>query len=357
MKKIPLIIALCTASSLYAQQNVEQINTTDNAQNSVVYYLPKTSLKIEVEVKKTIQKAGPYAKDAKKRFDFEDGEAIMADNVTYEISSIKISSKGVPNFFQLYKVTAPLKSKANLVQLNESGIIQGVNVPYDELPAQTKEEAVFVNEEANTPVIVFDKSDLPEEYFSAATTEEQINIAADQIHKYRETGYDMLSGFTDNIPSDAATFQLMLDELKRKENNILALFKGKSITVTEHKTFELVPEKSNSNKPLFYFSASAGFVAEGTTNAETYYITFLPPKNDVISEPVTEKPGTKKGFFYCIPQNVSVRVYNKDKILYEENIPMAQFGSVSSLPPNFIEKNNTSIIFDTTTGVIQMVQK
>jgi len=354
MKKLAfIIIAVVASSTLFAQKKVELITAVDNTQSNMVYYLPRTVLEVRVEATRTVQKAGPFAKHAKKEFGFEDAQIILKDNVIYEISSIEIITSGVPDLTKLYKVTASPTSKANILQLNEVGIIQGINAPY------RRTESAFVNEiqtieSENNTAIFFDKSELPEDFFSSSLNE-QMFLALNKIYQFREAKYDLLSGYADNLPSDAVTLQLMLDELKRRENSVMELFKGKSITTTEKKTFRLIPTRLMNDHILFHFSPETGFTTEEDGTAVPHFLSLQATRaktqqnNDAKSTP-------KTGFFYIIPQNVNTKIYTKEKTLHLENIPMAQFGQTVSLPVNFVDKNDVSIIFDTTTGAIQINQ-
>ncbi len=349
MKKQLIIAGLFLSGSLYAQQNVELVTPANKTPNSLIYSLPKTGLKIQVEIKKTIEKAGPFAKQANKQFGLDDSEVIFNDNAKYEIAGVKASTQGFADPSKSYKVTAAANSKANLIQLNENGVILAVNASLANIPSKEKTTTPKGDE---TPALSFNKSDLPEEFF-AADFDEQVTLATTQIYKIRETQMDLLSGFVDNIPADAPTFQLMLDELKRKENNIMELFKGKSITVTEYKTLELVPAKKTKGDPLFYFSPSNGFTADNK-KGEPCYISLQSAEKTIATQALPAKANVKNGFYYCVPENINVEIYTKEKVFYQQNIPIAQFGTTVSLPVNFIEKNNASILFDPITGTVQM---
>jgi hypothetical protein len=185
--------------------------------------------------------------------------------------------------------------------------------------------------------------------------DDQVFLAANKIYQLREAQFDLLSGYVDNPPSEAETLQLMLDELKRRENNVMELFKGKSISTTESKSFRLIPAKLLKDYVLFYFSPITGFSSDEDSTAEPYYISLQAAKTKGQQDDRAQSSG-KRGFFYCIPQNVNTKIYTKEETLHLENVPMAQFGQTMSLPVNFVDKNDVSIVFDTTTGAIQLNQ-
>lgn len=355
MKKLAfIIIAVVASSTLFAQKKVELITAVDNTQSNMVYYLPRTVLEVRVEATRTVQKAGPFAKHAKENFGFEDDEIIFKNNVVYEITGIEIITSGVPDLAKLYKVTASPTSKANILQLNEVGVIQGINAPYRRTESAFFGEIQTIESENNV-TIFFDKSELPEDFFQSSF-KEQVFLAVNKIYQFREAKYDLLSGYADNLPADAVTLQLMLDELTRRENSVMELFRGKSATTTEKQTFRMIPTRLINDHILFHFSPETGFSTEEDGTAEPVFISLQATRNRTQQPNNTTKSTVKTGFFYNIPQNVNTKIYTKEKTLHLENVPMAQFGQTMALPVNFVDKNDVSILFDTTTGAIQINQ-
>jgi len=352
MKKLAFIIALFIASStLFAQKRVELISAVDSRQSNMVYYLPRTVLEVRVEATRTVQKAGPFARYAREYFGFEDAQVIFEDNVIYEISGIEIVTSGVPDLTRLYKVTASPTSKANILQLNDVGVIQGVNTPYRRSVGTASREIQTITPESNV-ALFFDKSQLPEDFF-ATSFEDQRFLAVNTIYKFRETKFDLLAGYTENIPSDAVALRLMLDELQRRENSVIELFTGKSVTTTERQTFRMIPTRLLNDHILFHFSPENGFSTDEDGTAEPHFISLQATRARAQQNNDT-RSNRRTGFFYIIPQNVNTKIYTRDRSLHLENIPMAQFGQIMSLPANFVDRNDVSLIFDTTTGAIQI---
>lgn len=354
MKKLALILTAFFPFFVFAQKNVELLSTTETSGSAMIYTLPKTALEVRVTLKKTAQKAGPYAIYAQQYFGFEKSEIIGIDRTFYEITGIEIRRKGVPDASRAFQVTTASNSKAALINLTDNGIIVNVNVPTPtpETEAETEAE-VFQKVEIleKTPNLYFDKSDLVENFFLESNTERKREVVANQIYMLRESQLNLLTGSVET--PDVASLQMKMEELKSRENLLLELFKGKSVITTEYKTFELTPERAMKDRVLFYFSPFAGITTavEGVT--DSYFISLKLSKRD---NRANMKNNKRNGFFHCIPGNAIVEIYNSEKSLYKENIAMAQFGTLVSLPANYIDKNNASIIFDTTTGAIKSIK-
>ena len=351
MKKILLIISsLVFSCSVFAQKNVELLSNTEETGSAMIYTLPKTALEVRVALKKTVQKAGPYAAYAQQYFGFDKNEIIGIDRTVYEIAGIEIRRKGVPDASRTFQVTAASNSKAGLINLTENGIITSVNAQTTETETDVFQKITLPEE---TPSLYFDKSDLVENFFLQNNVEKKREVLAMQIYMLRESQLNLLTGSMET--SDAASLQIKINELKRRENLLLELFKGKSVTTIEYKTFELTPERAMKDRVLFYFSPLTGVTTavEGVT--DSYFISLKLSKRSNNNANM-KKSNKKNGFFHCIPGNAIIEIYNSEKSLYKEIIPMAQFGTLVSLPVKYVEKNNASIFFDTTTGAIKSIK-
>jgi hypothetical protein len=350
MKKIIFAAAMCLPLCVFAQKNVELLAAAEETGSAMIYTLPKTALEVRVEVRRTVQKAGPYAAYAQQYFGFEKSEIVGSNRSVYEIAGIEIRRKGVPDPTRTFQVTAASDSKAGLICLTDNGIIESVNMAKAE--TEPKEYQKVEMPAGNVPVY-FDQSDLVENYFLQTDANKKREVAASQIYQLRETQYNLLSANTQNEVHDPAALQLMLDELKRRENLLLELFKGKNVITTEYKTFEITPERAMKDRVLFYFSPLIGVTSAVEGITDSYFISLKLSKKN--GQP-TVKNSRKNGFFHCIPVSAEVAIYNSERSLYKESVPMAQFGSLVSMPVNYLDKNNAAITIDTTTGAIKSIK-
>ncbi len=350
MKKLATttIAVLLSVVSIYAQKDVKPVSMPA-VPGTLVYSLPKTALTIDVKITKVTQKAGIYAYAAKQYFGLENSEIVSKDDVKYQVEVIGIRTSGIADPNKRYKVTANAGSNANVITLNKQGIIQGIN-------AGSKPEEKINNEysqEEEIPVL-FNKAVLPQEYFTTPVNE-RAELLANLIYKYREYQEDLATGFADNIPANEGALRIMFDELKSKENDILDFFRGKTGVTTSYKPFELFPETPLKNQPIFHFSPSKGIVND--TRAEIYAVSLQSTKIDIADTSASSKKEEVNGFYYNVPAPTTVQILNGNKTVYEQEIEIAQFGVVDTLPVGFVDKNNVSISFDTTTGAIQIVKK
>jgi len=349
MKKILFTVMLFFPFFVFAQKNVKLLSTAEETGSALIYTLPKTALEVRVALKKTVQKTGPYAAYAQEYFGFEKSEIIGTNRTVYEIAGIEIRRKGIPDASRTFLVSTASGSKAGLINLTDNGIISSVNIPATETETDLVQK-IDISEK--TPSLYFDTSDLVENYFLQSDANKKREAIAGQIYMLRESQLNLLTGSVET--PDVASLQLKIDELKRRENLLLEMFTGKSVTTIEYKTFELMPERAMKDRILFYFSPSIGITTgvEGIT--DSYFISLRVNKRD--DKSVTKNVNSKNGFFHCIPGNATVEIYNSERTIYKENILMGQFGTLVALPTKYIDKNNASVIFDTTTGAIKSIK-
>lgn len=351
MRKLSLaFILLFTLVCIQAQNNVEFIGSVINVNGGIIYSLPKTSIEIVVETKKTIKKVGPFALDAKEFFDLSPTEIITKDEETWEISSLHIKTKGIADENRTFKVTAKPSSAANLINTKENGIICSINAT-----CQQENDKKNDKKEFSAVNFSFDKNYLSENYFNAED-EEKAKETAKQIYDLRDKQMQLLDGSTDNPVSDGASLNLMLNELKNKEKILLELFRGKTMYVVEQKTIEITPEKTIQNEVLFYFSSSKGISSNAEEDSRPIYFSLIAGKKD-FPQIETSKKATKKGIYYCLPGSADIEIYDETESLYSKKIEVAQFGTTVSLPVHFLDKNKVQIIFNTETGAIKSINR
>jgi hypothetical protein len=352
MKKLFFLILLLSILKIeaFAQQNVEPIQSVKNANYGLIYSLPKTALELNVQIQKTVKKAGPYAKYAKKYFGLNPSEVIFSDEKSFEITSITINKKGIADPDRTYKITAKPKSLANLLQLNENGVICGINIP-----AETPKEILPTKTSSSNAALSFNKEGLGEDYFLADSAK-MAEVAASQIYLLRESETGLSVGTSDNNPSDGTTLQLMLQEVKAKEGQLMELFTGKAETTVEQKTIELVPEKDINKETLFLFSATKGIVDKDDATGKPVYISLKMNKKEVPQTENSKKP-SKNGIIYCLPGSADIEISDGKTILYKGNDAIAQFGTTLALPVKFLDKNRVKITFNTETGALKSLTR
>ena len=389
---IALITSAC-ASKKVVNSNFNVINIkndTSFSQNALIYALPKTVLKINVEITKTQSFSGPYYQYAKKYLRIDDG-VIFADNVSYDISNIDIDSYSEPDTNCFFLVKSQNNDVANLLNLSQSGLILSINKNVDiDKEKQTtnfyndndESDFFFINQsvkknlqEINQKAYKIVKTDtssvkipITKKYTVVKSTELKAEEAANFIIKIRKRKFKLISGMYEKFP-DGEAVNRMISELDKLENDYLSLFIGKTIETKKIYTFNYIPDESltTNQNILFYFSSDKGILINKNYINRTVankQISGYPIIIDVENLNLTNrlkkesyKPDFQTtGFFYRIPDYGNVRIINGNNVIASKKILIAQFGKLCSLPSNLI-RNNYSIEFYKDYGSIKSVNK
>ncbi len=185
--------------------------------------------------------------------------------------------------------------------------------------------------------------------FVSKPTQQQAQEAIDEIKKIREAHWLLISG---DHETDYSNLELMLNELKQKENGYLALFSGTTETEELTYTFTVIPSKQENKItiPLFYFSEKQGITKKGEDSHQMEYSLQLnlsdmqdavnKAKNtflDIQSSDRRQNNSQEKqtGLYYRNPAYYSIFIYNGINLVESfGTYPIAQFGQVLMLPSN-----------------------
>ena len=166
----------------------------------------------------------------------------------------------------------------------------------------------------------------------------------------------LLRGEADNMPKDGAQLKLMLDNLNQQETAMTEMFSGKIKKEPKTFTIRLTP-KEMKDEVAFRFSRKLGVVANNDLAGEPYYISVTDLKSPDVS--ATEE-GKKKvdGVAYNLPGKAQVTLMYNNKKLFDDQLPITQFGTVEYLAPVLFNKNSTiKVLFDTATGGLIKVDR
>ena len=107
----------------------------------------------------------------------------------------------------------------------------------------------------------------------------------------------------------------------------------------------------------FRFSKKLGVVAVNDLAGEPYYISIADLKTPAIDG---EEEAKKKleGVAYNVPGRARVTLMTAGKKIYEEELPVTQFGTREYLAPVLFNKNSTiKVLFDVATGALLKVDR
>jgi len=371
-------IILMISSDINAQINVQHVTGGLNISNKqgLFYSLPQTAIQVDITINKTTNFAGPYADYAAKYLDLEN--VISTDQNKYEITEASMSTYAVPDPAQYYFIEFGDKAKdekALLLSLSESGLIMGVSsktaksavkkMLTDKIESDFDMFSYFaesnLHETTDTIIrkVVVDTVTVEKMYFDKRwvekSDEQKAVEAANMISKIRESRYNLLIGYQE-VAYDAGSISYMDKELKQMEQEYLSLFTGITISKVLHYTFSVIPNPASESSliPVFVFSDRTGIKDVNASGGEKIYLRVSPSSTtDQIQNTIaslTDPAKSENGFYYRIPEVVTLSLELSNDIKIDEQFYLSQYGQVSVLPPSI-----STVQFHETTGSIKSI--
>lgn len=348
MKRFISLAAILLPLAVGAQ-DVQKIVPNPTLAEGIVYHLPATAVKVTVTATCTTTKAGRYAAYAEKLLAMK--EVPTEDQAVWNIDKIDLSVCGVADTARTF-IIVPGKEQPT-VYLSRDNVLLSINREPDKADTAVSEDASSDFREtasAAAPIMT-------EEMLKAGSIARQAEAAAAQVFRIRESRMALLTGETENRPTDGQGLQLVLGQLQQQEEAYTALFKGESTTKTVKRTYEFLPREANAkSEPAFRFSKRFGLVDADDLSGAPYYLT-VELLEDNRTAPVTNgKP--EKGIVYLLPGKARVAVSLNGKTLVEGDFQMGQFGRELQLPNNyFIGKRAGSASFNSVNGAIKKYEQ
>ncbi|RLD59808.1 MAG: hypothetical protein DRJ05_05850 [Bacteroidetes bacterium] len=379
---IAFVLAITLFSVVIAQVNVYHVGaSTDlSGKNGLLYALPQTAIQVDVKVRKTDNKKGPYAEYAAKYLDLD--KVILNDYSQYEVIGVELTPVAVPDKDNFYFVElderATKEGKSLMLSLSQSGLILGLdnslkpgdikdviaqikggNDAYSDLFAYFAETNLYEKTDTIIRKVVVDTAVIIKKYFEhrwiEKSNEEKAVEAANMISKIRENRFNLLTGYQE-VAYEAGALMYMDQELQKMEKDYLSLFTG--ITFEEILSFNytLVPDGSNESDkiPIFNFSSRTGVSDPTGSGGEKVYLEINRSGDTQVlsgkTGTVTGESIVGTGFFYRIPERTGIKVEVSKDLVVQKEMFISQFGVVSSLPVNA-----TALKFHEKTGNIKTI--
>jgi len=354
MKNLIVIMCLLLSAPLFSQTKVVKRNALKSNNFGITYSLPKTSLVINAEVRKTTCVVGPYYRYAERYLGVKD--AVIEDLVYYELGEIHLYNKGIPDADNSYIVEFKSGTVAPYAYLTEEGLLCAINAEYT--PIESEMEADRKMRAA--PVKATDTSVFSEELLMAGSVARQAEVAARQIYRIRESRMNILTGEVDNLPPDGEAMKLVIQQLEEQEKALINLFVGIKSTETSYHDVVVVPHGNLEKEVLFRFSTHLGIVSADDLGGTPVYMnltaTDRPPVLDAKEQAKKDK-AMRKGIVYNLPGKANVEIQMNQKSLYKGEVQVAQFGVREVLASQMFEdkKQPVKVLFYPETGSIQRI--
>ena len=367
MKSISILLltAFLLVGPLSAQKKDDKKKSANELvvfNGGVVYALPRTGIRLFVEVSQEKFFYGPYFEYALKYIGVKNTPA--SDSELWKITDLKMETFGEPDPNEVHKATGAI---ASMLSLSDDGVLIGIN-------SSVKGDAEKTNTTVFTPNIDVPREVWPEMSMHSfligkdstrqsgdkmKSVEEKAAEAAHDIMKLRKRKALTLAADYDKLPPDGKAYQVMVDELNKIIGDYESLFIGKSYKSIHKYVFEVVPDaKGNKATVAFRFSTSAGVLPESNVSGKPIMLDLEPNldlarKSEQKDAQTAGGPSTN-GLFYRTPGLVVARLLNGSDVLAQTRLTMAQFGVTNSLPDE-LTNGDYSIEFHPVTGAIKRI--
>ena len=337
MKRLLLGFAfiICHLSAVLAQTATSAYMPGVTPEGAV-YLLPKTGIKVTVQVEKTTYTPGELCKYAERYLRIKD--ASPTPSVSYRITNIRQEAYAVADTSKRYAIEFNSKTVATNVRLSDDGILLAINAEPNQLPV-TKP---FVA--APRPVSVNPRQYMNEETLAAGSTAKMAELIAQDIHEIRESRNLLVRGQADNMPKDGEQLRLMLNQLDKQDMAMTSLFTGTTIKDTTEYTMTIIPDKVSDRKVLFRFSQKLGLLESDDLAGVPYYFMAEDLKTVPPIEIIDAKKKNKQaqGVYVNIPGKLRSTISHSQGIVDTAEFPAGQFGNVELLSGALFNKRYTT---------------
>jgi hypothetical protein len=307
-------------------------------QEGVVYFLPKTAIRITLQIEKTTYTPGDFAGYAQRymRLNNVSGKP----SVTYRVTTIRQSAFGMADTTKCYAVKFDPKSVVANVALADDGVLLALNGA----PSTVVQPKPFVP--APKKAAVNPRRFLNEDILAAGSTAKMAELTAQEIYDIRESKSLLIKGQADFMPKDGEQLRLMLAQLTAQDEVLTSMFAGTTVRDTLEQDFIVCPERQLDRQPLFRFSRWLGLVDSDDLSGVPYFIsidnlnTVPPADRDAAAK--SKKKKSDDGLYVNVPSKMRVTIYCGNDQLSQAEYPAPQFGQVELLSADLFNKRFTT---------------
>lgn len=390
-KNILIFLFVILISSCKSTFYIKNTNTLNNNNSGILYALPKTKVKINIEVTETHKQKGPFSDYTYLYFNTKN--AITKNEVEYRISDISINTVPVIDSTNLYCINSSESKSTSFVNLTPEGFLAGINLnDYRAEKIQIEQKDISELNQKNRILDYADYSlkSIQETAYDTIykevirdsvlvripiikkkkvfkSTKKQAKEIADILFLLRDDRNALLIGENDgnNFP-DGEAIKIMLEELNKLENQYMSLFTGREIKIKKKYEFNIVPKKNlaDSLMYIFSFSEKSGISSGNKISGKKIFLKFNGNKELNLTDNFTKfnllnKLDDKKGyegFIYRIPANISSEIIYNHKVIFKKMIKISQFGTLNIIPAEIVNEH-TSIEFYPQYGSLKRISR
>lgn len=281
--------------------------------DGIVYYLPKTMLRIHLLVEKQTYTPGQFSRYAERYLRLK-GVA-QQEQVSQRVVRCDVTSIGVRDTSKCYTVKLKGKAQTADIRLSDQGTLLAVN---DE-PLASSPSPLTPHYSLFTPHFSLLSSDA----IAAGSTAKMAELTAQQIQELQERRQQLITGEADDMPQDEQQLRLILQQIDQQCTQLMTHFTGTTHRDSSEHVLTLCPDKELNHEVLFRLSRRLGLVDSDDLSGVPYYIDIknLSPADH--PAPVDKK---HQGFYVNVPGTAQLTISQDDQQLAEFIIPLAQFG-------------------------------
>lgn len=353
-----ILILFLVSTTLVSAQRKKDDGTVPVSTEGVIYSLPRTGIRINVQAKQEKFFHGPYFQYAEAMLGLKN--APSADFERWTITDIQIETFSEADPDQVYKSTG---IAASMLNLTESGILAGINS--EAVPADPSFAVSTFLGDTKTPDFPFADLSLNPFFEIGDSTrrraivtksiEEKAQEAAHTVTKLRKRRFKALANAYDVLLPDGRAYELMVEELDKLEEEYVGLFIGKTYKKTFEYSFDFIPgENSVSGEVAFRFAENKGVLPKTDLSGKPVVVDMKKLDNLASAQEKLNATGGPSGVFYRVPGQAEVRIMNGMSLMAATRATIAQFGTVAPLPESLLD-GTYRIAFHPKTGAIKSV--
>ena len=335
-----IIYHLSFILSLSAQTSISHY-TPGITPEGAIYFLPKTAIRVTVQMEKTTYTPGEFCKYADRYLRLKN--VSTEPSVSYRITSVRQEAVGVADTLKGYAVKFDAKSVAANIALSNDGVLLAINATPVPTPLQPAFRPAPRQEMANPRQFV------SEEILIAGSTAKMAELTAKDIYEIRESRNLLVRGQAENMPQDGAQLKLMLTQLDLQDRSLTSLFAGNIQKDTLERVITFVPgvPDQDNQEPrqelLFRFSKRLGIVDNDDLAGTPYYIIVEDLHTTPLAEVVEKKKNKQEpGIYVNVPGKMKSAIFSADGTISEEELPAAQYGNTELLSGALFNKRYTT---------------
>lgn len=323
--------------------------------DGAVYYLPKTAVRVTVQVEKETYTPGDFSKYAQRYLRLNN--VSTEPSTAYRVVGLKQEPVGMADATKAFAVKFDIKTVAANVTLSDDGCLLAINEPAA-APAPLVASAGAAPAGGSQPVTP--RQFMNEEILAAGSVAKMAELTAQEIYDIRENRSLLIKGQADFMPKDGEQLRLMLGQLDMQDRALTSLFAGVTVRDTTEHVIVLCPEAPVSQQVLFRLSQLRGLVDADDLSGIPYYINIEDLKT--VPDAAQQDAGKKKklsdkGIYVNVPSKMRSTISCGIDPVDVQEMPAPQFGHVELLSDGLFNKRYTTHLrLSSVSGAVEQLQ-